>query len=69
MVLSIEALLWYFILIDSIGANITAWFFPNWYKKKFKKIQKHFPASKSWCTWYLVLVLWLGYALTKLNVI
>jgi len=69
MAWSIEAILWYIILIDSIGANLTTWFFPKWYKKTYKRTSKIFPASKGWCTWYFVLVLWLGFALRRLGVI
>ena len=42
-----EAIIYYIILIDAIGANITAWFFAKWYKKNMSKgLAKHFPASK-----------------------
>ena len=69
MALSIEAILWYVVLIDSLGANIMTWFFPKWYKKTYKRTYKIFPASKGWSALYLVLVLWLGYALNRLSVI
>lgn len=65
-----EAILFYLVLIDSIGANIVAWFFASWYKKNMNKgIVKHFPATKGWCLTYLVLVLWVGYGLSRLGII
>jgi hypothetical protein len=66
---SIEAIIFYLILIDSIGANVTAWFFANWYKKNVRWWNKHFPATKGWALWYLILVLWIGYGLQRLGMI
>ena len=63
----IEEILWYLIFIDSVFANLIIWLFPKWYKKKFKNVSKYFPASKGWSLWYLILVLWIGYALLRLN--
>ena len=66
----IEKIIFYLILIDSIGANIIARFFSSLYKKNMNKgILKHLPASKGWCFWYLVLVLWVGYGLSRLGII
>lgn len=70
MVLNIEAILYYVILIDSIGANVMTWCCSKWYKKNMNKtILKHFPASKGWTLWYLVLVLWIGFGLYRLGVL
>ena len=69
MEFTIEEILWYLVFIDSILANLIVWLFSNWYEKKFKNMSKYFPASKGWCLWYLVLVLWIGYALLRLGYI
>ena len=69
MAWNIEAILWYIVFIDSIGANLMTWFFPGWYNKIYKKTSRIFPASKAWCAVYLVLVLWLGFALRRLSII
>ncbi len=69
MVLGFETILWYLLLLDCIGANISAWFFPDWYKKKFKKFHKIAPLTKMWCGLYLVLVLWVGYSLSRLGLL
>ena len=53
--------------LTKFSANIMVWFFPKWYEKKFKNVSKYFPASKGWCLWYLILVLWIGYALLRLG--
>ena len=63
----IEEILWYLIFIDSVFANLIIWLFPKWYEKKFKNFSKYFPASKGWCLWYLILVLWIGYTLLRLG--
>ena len=59
--LGIREIIFYLLLLDSIGANIAAWFFSKQYQKKFKWFSKRFPASKGWCIWYLIMVLWIGY--------
>ena len=69
MTFNIEATIWYAILLDSIGANIVAWFFADWYREKFKTLHKHFPAIKAWCFVYLVLVLWVGCVLYRHEVL
>ena len=69
MTFNIEAVIWYAILLDSIGANIVAWFFADWYREKFKTLQKHFPVTKGWCLVYLALVLWVGCVLYQLKVL
>ena len=69
MEFTIEEILWYLVFIDSILVNLIVWLFSNWYEKKFKNRSKYFPASKGWSLWYLVLVLWIGYALLRLGYI
>ena len=69
MPFNIEAVIWYAILLDSIGANIVAWFCNDWYREKFKTPHKYFPATKGWCFAYLILVLWVGCVLYRLKVL
>ncbi len=61
MLMIIKEIIFYLLLIDSVGANLGAWFFPKWYTKNFKWFAKRFPLIKSWCILYLLLVLWIGY--------
>jgi len=65
----IEAILFYIILADSLTVNILAWCCGKWYKKNYKWASKRFPLTKGWAVWYLILVLWIGYALFRLGVL
>ena len=65
----IESIVWWVFLLDSVGANIMAWCFPNWYKKEFKGFWKHFPVTKGWALFYLVLILWVGAGLYRLGIL
>jgi len=69
MSFNFEAVIWYAILLDSIGANIVAWFCNDWYQEKFKTLDRHLPLTKGWCLVYLALVLWVGSVLYRLNVL
>ena len=69
MMLNVEAVIYYFVLLDSIVANIVCWYFADWYKKNYKGIYKHFPMTIGWCFSYLILVLWIGYALYRLGIL
>jgi hypothetical protein len=66
---NIESILWWAFLLDSVGANIMAWFFPGWYKKEFKGFWKHFPTTKRWSIFYLALILWVGIGLYRLGIL
>jgi len=67
--INFEAIVWYLFLLDSLMANIAAWFFPKLYAKKYKRIAKHLPLSKAWCFFYLFFVLWVGCTLARLNIL
>jgi|ETN01SMinimDraft_1059929.scaffolds.fasta_scaffold03087_6 hypothetical protein len=72
MELSIEAIIFYFVLIDSIFANIATWCSPKlmrWYTKHWKRFSKEFPLAKGWTIYYFVLVVWIGYGLNRLSII
>jgi|TARA_Y100000310_G_C20591034_1_gene767996 hypothetical protein len=67
----IEAIIWYAFLLDSVIANGLVWFNPKYFKKSvlYKPFLKLFPVTKGWCALYLGLVLWVGYALLRLNIL
>jgi len=67
--MQVEAILWYLFLLDSLFANAGAWFFPKYYKKKFKSFSKILPLTKTWAAIYLILVLWVGCALLRLGIL
>jgi len=66
---SIEAIIWYLILLDSVIANIISFWGVKWYKKNYKKLYRYFPITKGWSLLYLILVLWVGYALLRLGIL
>lgn len=66
---NIEGIIWWLFVLDSVGANIMAWFFADWMKKNHKGFWKHLPVTKGWAAFYLVLVLWVGSALYRAGVI
>ena len=55
--MSVEVIIFYILLLDSIGANLVAWFGRNWYQEHFRPFARYFPASKGWVAFYLILVL------------
>ena len=67
--MSIEAIIWYAVLLDSVAANFVAWFYPQWYETKLPWLHKFFPLKKSWCLVYLTLSLWLGCVLHRQEVL
>ena len=69
MVFNAEAVIYYLFVIDAIMANIFALFYPNWLKKNYKGFYKHFPLTKGWALFYLILVIWIGCALYRLGIL
>ena len=69
MALGVEGVIWYVVLCDSLFCNFVAWFKQKWYKKVYKRTSKYFPLTKAWAISYLLLVLWVGYALYRLGII
>ena len=66
----LEVIVFYVLLIDSIGANLIAWGGEDkWYKKNFTIIARYFPATKGWTTYYLILVLWIGVMLYNAGIL
>lgn len=54
-------IVFYLLLIDSISVNVVSWFgFRKWYQGNFSIIARHFPLTRGWTTYYLVLVLLIG---------
>jgi len=65
----LEAIIFIAFLADSLFANVASWCCAKWYKKKFKKFHKVLPLTKLWTAIYLILVLWVGYGLYRLNIL
>ncbi len=61
---TIWIVVFYLLLIDSVGANIVSWFgFRKWYQGNFRIMSKYFPVTRGWTTYYLILVIIIGYIL------
>ena len=58
--MSIEAIIFYLLLIDSVSANLLVIFGPEWYTRHFRTVSRWFPPAGGWTAYYLVLVLWIG---------
>lgn len=58
--MTIEAILFYILLIDAISCNLVVLFGPEWYGKHFRIFSRWFPPAKGWALYYLVLILWVG---------
>jgi hypothetical protein len=69
MAILIQAIVYYLFLIDSVGALLMAWFGDKWYKRNFRIFSRYFPPSKGWCTYYFLLILWIGYLYNKLGLV
>ncbi len=54
-------IVFYLLLIDSVSANLFAWFGQRWYFKHFRIFSRWFPLASGWTLYYLVLVLWIGW--------
>ena len=69
MEFNLEAIIWYLMLLDAIGAVLVTLFFADWYREKFETLHKHFPLTRAWCLVYLGLVCWAGWLLYRLRVL
>ena len=70
MDISFEVIIFYLLVIDSIGAVFVAWFGgKEWYNKHVGILARYFPATKGWTLYYLVLVLWVGTLLSRLGML
>ncbi len=61
----LEIVIFYLLLIDSLAANAVSWLDGTWYTRHFRILSRWFPAAKGWTTYYLVLVLVLGWLLAR----
>lgn len=60
--MTLEVIIFYFLLIDAITANFMAHFGigKGWYRMNLGVYSRWFPLSKGWTLYYLFLVLWIG---------
>ncbi len=61
MDMTIAAIIFYLLCLDSISANLVAMFGQRWYYKHFRSISRIFPPAEGWALYYLILVAWIGW--------
>ncbi|MAL86664.1 MAG: hypothetical protein CMI23_09970 [Opitutae bacterium] len=64
-----EAILWYAVALDAIGVCVLTFLYLNWYEENLPSIHKLFPLSKGWALAYLIIVLWLGSVLLRMEIL
>jgi hypothetical protein len=70
MKITIETIIYIVVLFDAISATVLAWSrYGTTLNNKFGLFTKHFPITRGWTTYYLLLVLWLGWAFVRLGVL
>ncbi len=67
--MSIEALIFYVVVVDAIVANLFVQLDGMWYTKHLRIISRMFPLSAGWSLLYLVLVLWIGSLMVRLHIL
>jgi hypothetical protein len=58
--MSLEAIIFYLLLIDSVGCVLVVWFGEQWYTMHFRLFARLFPPARGWAVYYFILVLWVG---------
>lgn len=70
MELSLESILYYLVFIDALIAVFLAWSGRGEeLNQKYGVFSRFFPITRGWTLYYLILVLWIGFALTRLDII
>ncbi len=63
---NILQIIFYLLLIDSIGANLMSWGGgQKWYHKHFRIMSRYFPVTRGWTTYYLILIIFIGLLIFK----
>lgn len=57
----LREIIFWLLVVDSVSCNLIIWFEKAWYLRHFRIVSRLFPAAKGWTTWYLILVVWIGY--------
>ena len=65
--ITLEAIVFYLLLIDAISCNFLVLFGSGWYLHHFRTISRWFPPAEGWALYYLVLVLWAGSFLWRMG--
>ncbi|HEX8994131.1 MAG TPA: hypothetical protein VF803_02665, partial [Candidatus Paceibacterota bacterium] len=65
--MSIEAIVFYLLVLDSVSCNLVAWFGEDWYARHFRIFSRLFPATVGWALYYFILVMWVGSLLWRMG--
>tara|TARA_B100000508_G_scaffold60333_1_gene47084 strand:- start:131227 stop:131457 length:231 start_codon:yes stop_codon:yes gene_type:complete len=60
MTIELAEIVFYVLLIDSLGAVLVSMFGARWYTKNFQSFCRFFPPAKGWAIFYLILMTWIG---------
>lgn len=70
MNISPEAIIFYLVFIDAVIAMLIAWSGRGeMMNRKLGLLSRFLPITRGWTLYYLILVLWIGYALSRLSII
>lgn len=58
---TIQKIVFYLLLIDSMLVAVIAWTGREWYRKTFPTVSRYLPITKAWAILYMALVLWIGF--------
>lgn len=59
------SIIFYLLLLDAVMANLVSWGGRKWYARHFRIVSRLFPASRGWTTYYLILVIFIGFILSS----
>jgi hypothetical protein len=64
---TIETIIFFVLLLDSIIANLIAYFGRRWYMEHFQLLSRWVPITRVWASGYLLLVVWIGTILYRVG--
>ncbi|MDG1950450.1 MAG: hypothetical protein P8J32_06590 [bacterium] len=66
----IDVIIFWLLLADSIIANLMTWIGAEaWWPKQLRGLSRILPAKKAWTSIYLLLILWVGSILLRLDML
>ncbi len=69
MMIAFEGIIWYLFLLDCLTYNVMIWTKEKWHDRLTHWTSKYFPLNGFFGAYYLVIILWLGFALYRLNLL
>tara|TARA_Y100000310_G_scaffold326771_1_gene392124 strand:- start:2219 stop:2443 length:225 start_codon:yes stop_codon:yes gene_type:complete len=69
MQIYVETILFYLFLLDCLAYNVLAWTKDKWHNKLTHWASQHFPLNKLMAAYYLSIILWLGFALYRMQLL